>query len=67
MKLDKWHDFILAFNMLSCKTFSTSVNREIILANYSLVLKGKIHPGGTRTLEGLLISFLISSANRFFY
>lgn len=44
MKLDKWLDFILAFNMLSCKTFSTSVNREIILANYSLVLKGKIHP-----------------------
>lgn len=66
MKWAKWLDFILALNMLSCKTFSASVNREITLANSSVEGKGIIHPGGTRTLEGLLISFLIYSENRFF-
>lgn len=67
MKLDKWFDFLMAFNMLRCETFTASVNREIILANSSVEVKGKIHPGGTRALEGLVISFLICSENRFFY
>lgn len=34
MKLNKWLDFILAFYMLSCKTSSASVNREMSPANY---------------------------------
>lgn len=65
-EIKKWLYFILAFYMLGCKTFSASVSREIILANYWVEVKSKIHPGGTRTLEGPLISFLIYSENRFF-